>query len=116
MLLDVLHLPSWCDAANHNIVWHTFYLVLTPMKIFSDFFLSEIFQGCKNHHLGEGHKLAKYKPEVNHFDGRGGRKTFHLADENCRHDQHSCQIHTQSCFKEEWFEEGGSKGDHHEEK
>ena len=65
--------------------------------------------------LSKRHQLAQDQPVVDHLGGRGGGQALHLADEDCRHHQHSCSVHAQSCLKEDGLEEGGGIGDHHEE-
>ena len=65
--------------------------------------------------LSKRHQLAQDQPVVDHLGGRGGGKALHLADKDSCHHQHGGQIYTQSRFKEEWFEERCSIGDHHEE-
>ena len=66
-------------------------------------------------HLGEGNQLAEYQPEVDHLWIGGEGQLLHHADEDGRHHQHRCQVHTQGGLKEERLEEGGGKGDHEEE-
>ena len=77
---------------------------------------SVVLHGSEKSDLGEGNHLAKDEPDVNHLDVGGGGQALHLADEDGGHHQHGGQVHTQSCLEEEGFEEGGGKGDHHEEK
>ena len=45
----------------------------------------------------------------------GGYPILHVAHEDGGHYQHGGQVHTQGCLEEEWLEEGGGKGDEHEE-
>ena len=59
--------------------------------------------------------VTENQPDVDHLDVRGGGQALHLADEDGRHHQHRCQVHTQGCLKEEGLEEGGGKGDRCEE-
>ena len=66
-------------------------------------------------HLGEGNQLAENKPDVNHFEVGGEGQLLHHAREDRRHHQHVRQVHRQGSLKEEGLEEGGGKGDHHEE-
>ena len=67
------------------------------------------------YNLSEGDELAEYQPEVNHLWIRCKRQLLHHADEDGSHDEHGGQVHTQGRLKEERLEEGGGKGDHHEE-
>ena len=62
-------------------------------------------------HLGEGNQLAEYQPEVDHLWIGGEGQLLHHADEDGRHHQHCCQVHTQGRLEEERLEEGGGKGD-----
>mgnify|MGYP001256469091 CR=1 FL=1 len=62
-------------------------------------------------HLGEGNQLAEYQPEVDHLWIGGEGQLLHHADEDGRHHQHRCQVHTQGGLKEDGLEEGGGKGD-----
>ena len=62
-------------------------------------------------HLGKGNQLAEDQPDVDHLWKGGGGQFLHHADEDGRHHQHCCQVHTQGRLKEERLEEGGGKGD-----
>ena len=64
--------------------------------------------------LYKGHQLAEDEPVVNHLCVGGEREPLHDADEDGCHDQHVGQVHGEGRLKEEWLEEGGGKGDHHE--
>ena len=66
-------------------------------------------------HLGKGDELAEDKPEVNHLWIGGGGQSFHHTCKDRRHHQHICQVHCQGSLKEVGLEEGGGKGDHHEQ-
>ena len=72
---------------------------------------SVVLLGSKENDLSKGNHLAKYEPDVDHLDVRGGGQAFHLADEDGGHYQHGGQVHTQGRLKEERLEEGGGKGD-----
>ena len=66
-------------------------------------------------HLSKGDELAEDKPEVNHLGIGGEGQLLHHAGEDCRHHQHVGQVHCQGSLKEVGLEEGGGKGDHHEQ-
>ena len=66
-------------------------------------------------HLYKGHQLAEDEPVVDHLWVGGERELLHDADEDGRHDQHVGQVHREGGLKEERLEEGGGKGDHHEQ-
>ena len=70
---------------------------------------SAIFSQSKLSHL------AKDQPEINHLGVGGEGQLLHHADEDGRHHQHVGQVHSEGGLKEERLEEGGGKGDHHEE-
>jgi len=89
----------------------SFLFVRFPLFIF---LLSLVFHSSEQDNLNKRVDLAKDQPDVDHLDVRGGGQALHLADEDGGHHQHSGQVHAQRCLEEEGFEEGGSKGDHHE--
>ena len=66
-------------------------------------------------YLRKGNQLTEDQPVVNHLRIGGQGKFLHDADEDGRHHQHVRQVDRQGGLKEKWFEEGGGKGDQHEE-
>ena len=66
-------------------------------------------------HLSKGDELAEDKPEVNHLGIGGEGQLLHHTREDRRHHQHVCQVHCQGSLEEVGLEEGGGKGDHHEQ-
>ena len=72
-------------------------------------------QSKRRDHLRKGNKLAEDKPVVDHLQVGGGGQPLHHTDEDGRHHQHVGQVHCQSGFEVDRLEEGGGKGDHHEE-
>ena len=71
---------------------------------------------CKsNVHLYKGHQLAEDEPVIDQFWVGGERELLHDTDEDGRHDQHVGQVHREGGLKEEGLEEGGGKGDRHEQ-
>ena len=72
---------------------------------------SVVLLGSKENNLSKGNHLAKYEPDVDHLDVRGGGQTLHFTHKDSGHYQHGGQVHTQSSLKEERLEEGGGKSE-----
>ena len=89
-------------------------IVFAGNSIITNVLLPKILNSssCNCH---KGHQLAEDEPVVNHLGVGGGGQSLHLADEDGGHHQHGGQVHTEGSLKEEGLEEGGGKGDQHQE-